>query len=128
MNDRFDEWNEVKKDIEHTNQFLTIKQREIYWLHVGENVGYEQNGKGDEFIRPVLVYKKFNQNIFYGIPLTSKAKNNIFHYHFVIKNKDNYAILSQMRLFDVKRISNKLGKMSVDDFIKLKDKLKDLIF
>ncbi|VAY88144.1 hypothetical protein MNB_ARC-1_1324 [hydrothermal vent metagenome] len=119
----FDEWNEIKKDISKTPQKFFIKQREIYWIYLGENIGFEQNGKGDEFLRPVLVYKKFSANLFYGIPLTTNVKNSKFYFHFKVKNRDNCAILSQMRLFDTKRIHDNLGKISVDDFAKLKDKL-----
>ncbi len=40
-----------------------------------------------------------------------------------MKNRDNCAILSQMRLFDTKRIHDNLGKINANDFAQLKDKL-----
>ena len=43
------------------------------------------------------------------------------------KTKNNCAILSQVKLFSSKRIKSKLGKISEEDFIKLKNKLKGLI-
>ena len=119
----FDEWNEVKKGISNNNQKFFIKQREIYWVYLGENIGFEQNGKGEEFLRPVLVYKKFSANLFYGIPLTTNIKKSKFYFHFKVKNRDNCAILSQMRLFDTKRIHDNLGKINTNDFAQLKDKL-----
>ena len=119
----FDKWNEVKKNISNNNQKFFIKQREIYWIYLGENIGFEQNGKGDEFLRPVLVYKKFSANLFYGIPLTTNIKNSKFYFKFKVKNRDNSAILSQMRLFDTKRIHDHLGKINVEEFAQLKNKL-----
>lgn len=126
--EHFNRWNEVKKTLQIKNNKLTLKEREIYWLHLGENVGYEQNGKGDMFLRPVLIYKIFNQHVFYGIPLTSKVKNeSLFYMRFYVKEKENYAILSQMRLFDIKRVHDRLGKISSEEFEKLKNKLRDLL-
>jgi len=129
MDKQYDEWNEVKKDLSTINSYGTFKVREIYWLKVGKNVGFETNGKGKEFLRPVLIFRKFSRNSFLGIPLTTSVKDDMFHYDFILKNNDklNYASLSQIKLFDTKRIKSKLGKMEVDDFENLKDKLKILL-
>ena len=125
----YDKWNEVKKDIEIKNKNLTFKVREIYWLSVGQNIGYEIYGKGDEYLRPVLILRKFSKESFLGIPLTSVSKNDMFHFEFtpINKVKINYAILSQIKLFSAKRIKSKMGKISQDDFKSLKEKLKVLI-
>ncbi len=124
----FDEWNEVKKELStEKKKTFFIKDREIYWVNLGKNVGYEQDGKGENFLRPVLIYRKFNSDIFYGIPLTTKAKENKFHFRFLARNRENYAILSQMKLIDTKRIHDKLGKMNSNDFEKLKIKLGELL-
>ena len=126
--EEFNEWNEVKKDISHKRNF-TFKVREIYWLKLGKNVGYETDGKGCEFLRPVLVFRKFSKDTFLGIPLTTAIKDDMFHYKFNIHNnsKINYAILSQIKLFDTSRVKSKLGKISVDDFKRLKLQIKDLL-
>ena len=126
---KYDEWNEVKKDIVIKNKNLTFKVREIYWLSVGQNIGYEIYGKGDEYLRPVLILRKFSKESFLGIPLTSVSKNDMFHFEFtpINKVKINYAILSQIKLFSAKRIKSKMGKISQDDFKNLKEKLKVLI-
>ena len=31
-------------------------------------MGFEEDGKNDNFVRPVLVLKKFNNDMFLGIP------------------------------------------------------------
>jgi mRNA-degrading endonuclease toxin of MazEF toxin-antitoxin module len=103
--------------------------REIYWLKLGKNVGYETDGKGDEFLRPVLILRKFSKDTFLGIPLTTSHKDDMFHFKFIVSNnnKTNYAILSQIKLFDSKRIKSKLGKISTDDFMEMKKRLKNLL-
>ena len=127
---QYDEWNELKKDISNDSTNLIFKSREIFWIQVGQNIGYETNGKGDKFLRPVLILRKFSKDTFLGIPLTTSKKDDIFHYKFQMGNngKISYATLSQVKLFDAKRLHNKLGKISLDDFEELKTKLKKLIF
>lgn len=125
----YDKWNEVKKELSTKKKLISFKNRDIFWMHIGKNLGYETFGKGDDFLRPVLVFKKFSRNTFLGIPLTSAVKDDIFHYKFIVKTnaKVNYASLSQIRVFDISRMDNKLDKMSVEDFDKLKEKLGSLL-
>lgn len=42
-------------------------------------------------------------------------------------NKINYASLSQIKIFDAKRLQNKLDKMSTEDFKNLKISLKRIL-
>jgi mRNA interferase MazF len=43
METYFDEWNEVKKELSIKERKLGIKQREIFWANIGQNIGFEQN-------------------------------------------------------------------------------------
>ncbi len=129
MSEEFDNWNKIKKETQETKITFIFKVREIYWLKVGQNIGYEVYGKGEEFLRPVLILRKFSKDSFLGIPLTSSKKDDMFHFEFtpIHKQKINYAMLSQIKLFSTKRIHDKMGKISIEDFEKMKIKLKDLI-
>jgi mRNA-degrading endonuclease toxin of MazEF toxin-antitoxin module len=126
---KYDEWNVIKKGLSQKKKLISFKNRDIFWVHIGQNLGYETFGKGESFLRPVLVFKKFSRNTFLGIPLTTATKEDIFHYRFFVKNNEkiNYASLSQIRIFDVFRLHDKLDKMSVEDFEKLKEKLGNLL-
>lgn len=126
---QYDEWNLIKKELSTKNTKFTFKIREIYWLNIGQNLGYEVYGKGKDFLRPVLVFRKFSKDTFLGIPLTSKLKDDMFHFKFnpINKPKENCAILSQIKLFSTKRIHDKMGKISSSDFENLKIKLKKLL-
>lgn len=125
----FDKWNEVKKSLYSYETNWITKEREVYWVKLGQNIGFEQNGKGDDFLRPVLIFKKFNKDIFLGIPFTSNKKDGKFYFEVssIDKEKPSYAILSQIKLFSTKRIKSKFGKISIDEFEKLKESFVDLI-
>ena len=41
----YDRWNEVKKEISKQEKYITFKIREIYWLKIGENIGYKNKVK-----------------------------------------------------------------------------------
>jgi len=126
----FDEWNEVKKNIEHSNHNWIIKPREIYWVRIGQNIGYEIYGKDSNFVRPVLIFKRFNKDSFLGIPLTSREKRNSYYcelnpFH---KDKKSYAVLSQVRFYSSKRIKSKFSKISQDEFEIVKEKLGEILY
>lgn len=128
MKKTFDTWNKVKKTIHAKKETAYFKEREIYVTTLGSNIGFEQDGKGKGFVRPVLILRKFSRFSFIGIPLTSVKKEDQFHYEFCfIEGKQSYAILSQLRLFDAKRLERKLGMIPKHDFEMLKKKLKDLM-
>ena len=94
---------------------------------------FEQDGNGEDFLRPIVITRKFNNEIFWGIPLTkSKNKTNkraekyYFSFSF-IDNIKSVAILSQIRLIDARRLSYLAGEVSQDDFKVLIAKLKALL-
>lgn len=123
MMKKFDAWNEQKKLIDTIQNISSFHEREIWFIQIGENVGFEQNGKGKDFLRPVLVYKKFSKNVFIGIPLTSIVKDTKFYHTFDFKERKSTAILSQVRLFDSKRLAYSIGRISKGDYRILKQKL-----
>ena len=126
--EKYDKWNEVKKSLNNKNELIYFKEREIYWANIGNNIGFEQNGKGDDFTRPLLVFKKFSNNMFFGIPLSTQSKKEgSFFFEFSFKADEvSTALIVQGRLFDAKRLDRKMGKISVDDYDKLKLKFKGL--
>jgi mRNA interferase MazF len=67
-----DAWNELKKKLETaTDQPRGFpKEGEVWMCSLGKNIGYEQNGTNENFSRPVLIVKKFNNHIFWSVPLS----------------------------------------------------------
>lgn|SRR3989344_6932188 len=104
MSKDFSKWHAVKTEIENEYSEKLFREREIWWCSLGMNVGFEQDGKNERFERPVLVFRKFNKGMFWGIPITSKYKEGKFYFSFNIKNEIMVAILSQMRVLSSKRL------------------------
>lgn len=131
MDSQYNNWNEIKITIENENIIVGFKERDIFYMNMGKNIGFEQDGKGENFVRPVVIIKGFNKNMFFGIPLSTKIKEGKFYYKFQFQKKDelveNIALLSQMRLFSTKRLLNKIGVISKEDFESLKNEFKSLI-
>lgn len=121
----FDKWNKNKKDTHKNKNRPYFHEREVWWCAVGHNVGFEQDGVGEKFLRPVLVLKKFNSQVFWGILLTKTEKDNKYYFHFYINSDEkSVAILSQLRLFDSKRLHYKEGYMDHKDLKEIKKRLK----
>ena len=131
---RFDEWNEIKKQLEE-QAGTNVANGKVYWLSVGQNLGSETYGKGAKFKRPVLVLNKIciqnYINAFVGVPLSSKTaqKSGCLYHKFTDKQGvKQIALLAQIRLFDTKRvISNANISVLKADFEKIKSKVKDKI-
>ena len=129
MSKKFDNWNEVKKTTETIGNVPQFKAREIYHAKIGENIGFEQSGKGDEFLRPVLILKRLTKEIFFGIPLSTTPRVGSFFYNFeFLAGVESSALLVQTKLFSSKRLLNKIGMIKKEDFENLRKKLNDLMF
>lgn len=113
----FDNWIKRKKDCHYAIKAPPIfKERDIWWVAVGVNVGFEEDGKSDKFIRPVLVVKKFNREIFLGVPMSTKSKNNKYYVPVTVKGNTVSVMTSQIRVFSSKRILYKLAEIDDGDF------------
>lgn len=114
----FTKWHKKKENIDNKDERVYFHEREIWWCSIGANVGYEQDGKGEKFARPVLVFKKFNKEIFWAIPVSTTIKTGKFYYSIDIgDNIKRCVILSQIRLLDGKRLLDKIGTISNDNYI-----------
>jgi hypothetical protein len=125
MEKDFKSWMGLKEKLDNLPTEVLFNEGEIWWAAIGCNVGEESNGKGNRFSRPVIVFRKLTRHSFYGIPLTSKLKEGSWYVPFKQEGKENRAVLSQMRIFDSRRIFTKLGTMDGEDWERLKQKFKE---
>lgn len=125
----FDRWNEKKKgaDEKDLGRNLFIHEREVWWCSLGVNIGVEIDGKNNDFERPVLLVKKFNGLMFWGVPLTSKAKENPYIVKVEHQKGVSYANISQLRLLSTKRVLRKVGVISEESFAKVVSCLKSCL-
>lgn len=130
MKKDFKKWH-TKKELLHNEKDISnlfFKEREVWWVALGANIGFEQDGKGEEFRRPVLILKKFNQFVLLVVPLTTKIKNNKYYFPINIRDgTERMAIISQIRLIDTKRLIDKLARIDDDSFTKIKNAIKAML-
>jgi len=124
----FDDWSDEKTDIHFNKERPFFHVREVWFCVMGANIGFEQDGRGENFLRPVVVIRKFNNEVLWALPLTTRTKTGKYYFSFKLDGvNDSVAILSQLRLIDAKRLQYKLGVMSGADFEQLKTKIRQLL-
>jgi len=124
-NSKFDKWNDLKQIVHNKKREVHFRQGEIYFINIGQNIGYEMYGKQEQFLRPVIIFRKINKYTFLAIPLTSKIKNDKFHQVINFKERTNSAILTQIRTFDSKRLLYKIGKIDAETLNILEKRIVD---
>ena len=119
-------WNIKKIEVHHEKIRPFFHEREIWFCSLGVNVGFEQDG-GEGFLRPVVVVKKFNNDIAWCVPLTTRQKQGQYYVEVFINKKKGNAILSQLRLVDGKRLYYKVGDLDEAVFEEIKRKIRQLL-
>ena len=113
----FARWHHLKSFLDNYKSGHIFREREIWLVSTGLNVGHEQDGKHRKFLRPVVIIKKFNKDMFWGVPLTSQPKDNkYFCYPIKFPSRDSFAVPLQLRAMDKKRLFKKIGALSDADF------------
>jgi mRNA interferase MazF len=122
-------WTPVKTDINKDHAVPQgYREREVWFCSIGENIGFEEDGKGDQFIRPVLVLKIYNQFFCHVVPLSTTQKRGKFYFAFDAgTGRQSVALLSQSRAISSARLHRKIGVMSESDFVKLKRQIRELL-
>ncbi|MDP2598653.1 MAG: type II toxin-antitoxin system PemK/MazF family toxin [Candidatus Liptonbacteria bacterium] len=109
-------WHTLKSELEKCPIRSPYQEREIWWCSLGANLGTEEDGKNMLFERPVVILRKFNKDMFLGLPLTSKTKEGLYYFSFSFHGANHTAILSQLRALSAKRLVRVFGKMSNNQF------------
>ena len=91
---------------------------------MGKNIGIEQNGSITDFVRPILVVKKFNNQMFWVVPLSGKQKRLDFYYNFTDPQRMVVsAILAQLRMMSTKRFMRKMYTLAANHYIRIRESL-----
>jgi len=123
----FQKWHKRKAFLHEDKQRPFFHEGEVWVCALGLNIGFEQDGRGEEFLRPIVIIRKFNQQVCWGLPLTKNKKKGKYYFSFKLNGTISTAILSQIRLVDSKRLQYKIGALNHEDFCELTKKLKELI-
>jgi len=109
----FEKWFKRKLEIHSKGHRPFVHEREVWWCYLGINIGSEQDGKGENSSRPVLIYRKFSNRICWIIPLTTSAKQNALYIPIDIEDKiSRFALIHQMQSIDIKRLYNFMGRLT----------------
>ena len=106
---------------------MDIKEGDVWWCAVGENIRTEINGKSRRFSRPILVVKKFGRYSFWGVPLTTKLHDGSWYIRFEFQNRIEIAAIHQMKNMDVSRLYDKIGQVPNSDLKLIKDRITELL-
>lgn len=129
MEKNFDKWNDSKKVLHVEGKHPFFHEREVWWCALGVNIGFEQDGTGENFDRPVLVVKKFNQESCFAVALTGRKREGKFHQYLgMVGEQEASAVLSQVRLIDAKRFIRKIGTLDEKMSLLLKRRMRKVLF
>lgn len=128
MDKNFDQWNLLKKNINASTAFRLYRTRDIWWCSLGANVGFEQDGSGKYYERPVLILRGLSRRVCVIVPLTTSQKKNPYRISVgLVSGKEAYAAISQVRLIDTRRLINKVGVLEIIRFEIIRKAVKNLL-
>lgn len=120
MHKDFQKWHTLKSDIDASRPYPLFREQEIWWCSLGANVGAEEDGKNNLFERPVIIVRKFNKEVFWGVPATLQRKEGIFYFPFILAGRPQVALLSQIRILSSKRLIRRMEGLDARQFTNLK--------
>jgi mRNA interferase MazF len=122
----YDIWNNKKKNISENN--IHFKEKDIWWCKLGKNIGQEQNGVGQNFSRPVIIFRKLDNKTCIILPLTTKEHVGSWFFELVnYDNKKSWVLLNQIRLVSSRRLYLYVGNVSNNNFDNIKELLTSLL-
>lgn len=128
MRKDFGAWHKIKEWLNNRKNHPFFHEREVWWCFLGANVGVEQNGKGRSYMRPVLIFRKFNNESLWILPVTTQVKQSPFHLTIDLKDSVRRSVnLSQLRLIDAKRLVEKIGTIEESEYLEIQKAITILI-
>ena len=123
MHKNYQIWTPVKiKTNNSLDRPTKFRAGQVWRCKIGENIGVEMDGKGDSFLRPVLILKRYGNDAFLGVPLTSQVKPpRPFYYPIHIGGRNGLVIISQLRFWDATRLTSFVDKLEPTEFKSIKN-------
>ncbi|MBI4158282.1 MAG: type II toxin-antitoxin system PemK/MazF family toxin [Candidatus Yanofskybacteria bacterium] len=119
-NKDFKKWHGIKENLDGRKSEVFFHEREIWWCSLGVNIGFEQDGTGKDFQRPIVIIKKFNLDACLAVPLTTTQKKGKYYFKVgEVDGREATAVFSQVRFINRKRLANKVGVLEENIFNKL---------
>ena len=129
MKKDFAQWHEKKTKLNDDVGVALFHEREVWWCALGVNIGYEQDGGGELFTRPVVIITKFSLDVCLVVPLTARPKKGKFYFSLgQIDGREAVATLSQLRFVDRKRLAKKISTLDITIFHDLVARIVEVCF
>ena len=126
MQKDFDGWNEIKKQT-NVEQVRLYTVREIWWCQFGTNIGTEQDGRGERYLRPGLILRGFGPDACLIAPLTTSLREHPLRLDIgLVDGKQAHVNLSQIRMIDTRRLVEKIGFLDKERFIQVRKTLRGM--
>ena len=128
--DQFERWNKIKRKTDSKDSSVTrfFHYRDVWWCKFGKNIGFEQDGKGDRFLRPVLVLRVLGKDTLLIVPLTTSGDTHFFRLDVgIVDGKPAKAIISQIRVIDARRLEERVDKVAPKYMNTIKKTIKSLL-
>src|SRR3989344_4463545 len=118
---QFIKWIQLKEKLHNVQKEPPlVKERDLWWISFGENIGSEINGKSDLFSRPAIVLKKLSRSFYLVAPPTTKKKEGTWYVEIKQEGKFVYVYIHKILKFDKRRLSSKGEKKHKNNFAKKK--------
>ncbi|MEI6346153.1 MAG: type II toxin-antitoxin system PemK/MazF family toxin [bacterium] len=123
----FDGWSEVKKRTNaESPRLYTV--REIWWCRLGVNIGTEQDGKGENYLRPVIILRSFGAGACLVVPLSTSPRVHPLRLPVgLIDGQEARANLSQIRVIDTRRLVEKICFLEKIVFAQIRKVARDML-
>ncbi|NCU41198.1 MAG: hypothetical protein EOM19_00565 [Candidatus Moranbacteria bacterium] len=131
-NKDFVDWMTVKKTLNAREIPSPFFEREVWWASLGENIGFELDGKSPDYSRPIIILKIFSENNLFYAPLTTmkccRKRPFFFDVGEIVPGKRSRASLSHTSSMDGRRLLKKIGMLEESTFLDLKEAVRLYIF
>ena len=126
--EKFVSWTKLKIKIHVSERRFYPREKQIWWVSLGQNIGTEVNGKNERFERPVLVLRRYHADSCLVLPLSSRLKTGSYYMNFQ-NQRGEISILnfSQVRSISTKRFIRMISKMDDVDFGLARTRMKELV-
>jgi len=123
----YSEWIEKQIELEGIKKRPKFLKGEVWRSSIGLNIGNEIDGKNRFFWRPVLVISKLSKTMLLAVPLTSQGKESVHKLPITFLDSQRYALVTQFRTLDSKRLIQKMGNLEEAEIEKVKKELMKMI-
>lgn len=113
-------WLRIKMITNYHKERPLFNEKEVWMANIGENIGFEICGKGEDYVRPIIILKKYSKNFFLGICASTKSKDNKYYIKYTEGENTRSAMISQVHSFDSKRLKYRIMTLSDSDFNQIK--------